>query len=171
MFTTNIIGYYFICYFLLWRFCWKNIIFMQSLRVYKSSSYCFYFMKNSIFSLLRFLWEKFLSGLFIISSVQFSSVAQSCPTLWDPMNRSTPGLSVHRQLLEFTQSHVHRVGDAIQPFHPLSSPLPPALNPSQHQGLLQWVNSSYEVAKVLEFQLQHQSTYYVTKYTLYEILP
>ena len=87
------------------------------------------------------------------------------------MNRSTPGLSVHRQLLEFTQSHVHRVGDAIQPFHPLSSPLPPALNPSQHQGLLQRVNSSYEVAKVLEFQLQHQSTYYVTKYTLYEILP
>ena len=77
MFTTNIIGYYFICYFLLWRFCWKNIIFMQSLRVSKSSSYCFYFMKNSIFSLLRFLWEKFLSGLFIISSVQFSHSVMS----------------------------------------------------------------------------------------------
>ena len=70
-------------------------------------------------------------------SVQFSSVAQSCPTLCDPMNRSTPGLPVHHQLLEFTQTHVHRVGDAIQPSHPLSSPSPPALNPSQHQSLFQ----------------------------------
>ena len=73
------------------------------------------------------------------------------------MNRSTPGLPIHHQLLEFTQTHVHRVGDAIQPSHPLSSPSPPAPNPSQHQGLFQWVNSSHEVAKVLEFQLQHQS--------------
>ena len=86
-------------------------------------------------------------------SVQFSSVAQSCPTIFDPMNCSTPGLPVHHQLPEFTQTHVHRVGDAIQPSHPLSSPSPPAPNPSQHQGLLQWVNSSHEVAKVLEFQL------------------
>ena len=85
--------------------------------------------------------------------VQFSSVAQSCPTLCDPMNCSTPGLPIHHQLLEFTQTHVHRVGDAIQPSHPLSSPSPPAPNPSQHQSLFQWVNSSYEVAKVLEFQL------------------
>ena len=92
-----------------------------------------------------------------ISSVQCSSAAQSCPTLWNHMNRSTPGLPVHHQLLEFTQIHVHQVGDVIQPFHPLSSPSPPALNPSQHQGLFQWVNSSHEVAKVLEFQLQHQS--------------
>ena len=81
--------------------------------------------------------------------VQFSSVAQSCPTLSDPMNRSTPGLPVHHQLPEFTQTHVHRVGDAIQPSHPLSSPSPPAPNPSQHQSLFQWVNSSHEVAKVL----------------------
>ena len=88
---------------------------------------------------------------------QFSSVAQLCPTLCDPMNRSTPGLPVHHQLPEFTQTHVHRVGDAIQPSHPLSSPSPPAFNPSQHQGLFQWVNSWHEVAKVLEFQLQHQS--------------
>ena len=86
-------------------------------------------------------------------SVQFSSVAQSCPTLCDPMNRSTPGLPVHHQLLEFTQSHVHQVGNAIQPSHPLSSPSPPALKPSQHQSLFQWVNSSNKVAKVLEFQL------------------
>ena len=70
-------------------------------------------------------------------SVQFSSVAQSCPTLCDPMNRSTPGLPVHHQLPEFTQTHVHPVSDAIQPSHPLSSPSPPAPNPSQHQSLFQ----------------------------------
>ena len=86
---------------------------------------------------------------------QFSSVAQSCPTICDPMNCSTPGLPVHHQFLEFTQTYVHQVGDAIQPSHPLSSPFPPAPNPSQHQSLFQWVNSSHEVAKVLEFQPQH----------------
>ena len=91
------------------------------------------------------------------SSVEFSSVAQSCPPLCDPMNCSMPGLPVHHQLPEFTQTHVHQVSDAIQPAHPLSSPSPPAPNPSQHQGLFQWVNSSHEVAKVFEFQLQHQS--------------
>ena len=69
-----------------------------------------------------------------LSSVQFSSVAQSCPTLCDPMNSSTPGLPVHHPLPEFTQTRVHRVGDAIQPSHPLSSPFPPALNPSQHES-------------------------------------
>ena len=83
-------------------------------------------------------------------SVQFSSVTQSCPTLCDPMNRSTPGLPVHHQLPEFTQTHIHQVRDAIQPTHPLSSPSPPAPNPSQHQSLFQRVNSSHEVAKVLE---------------------
>ena len=99
------------------------------------------------------LWGS--SALYV--SVQFSSVAQSCPTLCDPVNHSTPGLPVHHQLPEFTQTHAHRVGDATQPFHPLSSPSPPAPNPFQHQGLFHWVNSSHEVAKVLEFQLQHQS--------------
>ena len=89
--------------------------------------------------------------------VQFSSVTQSCPTLCDPKNCSTPGLPVHHQLLEFTQTHVHRVGDAIQPSHSLSTPSPPAPYPSQHQSLFQWVNSSHEVAKALEFQLWHQS--------------
>ena len=88
---------------------------------------------------------------------QFSSVAQSCLTFCDPMNCSTPGLPVHHQLPEFTQIHAHRIGDAIHQSHPLSSPSPPAPNPSQHQGLFQWVNSSHEVARVLEFQLQHQS--------------
>ena len=68
---------------------------------------------------------------------QFSSVTQSCPTLCDPMNPSTPGLPVHHQPLEFSQTHVHRVHDAIQPSHPLSSPSPPAPNPSQHQSLFQ----------------------------------
>ena len=80
-------------------------------------------------------------------SVQFSSVTKSCLTLCHPMNCSMPGLPVHHQLPEFTQTHVHRVGDAIQPSHPLSSPSSPAPNPSQHQGLFQWVNSSHEVAK------------------------
>ena len=90
-------------------------------------------------------------------SVQFSSVPQSCPTHCDPMNRSMPGLPGHHQLPEFTQTHVHQVGDAIQPSHPRLSPSPPASNPSQNQGLFQWVNTSHEVAKVLEFQPQHQS--------------
>jgi len=87
---------------------------------------------------------------------QFTSVAQLCPTLCDPMNHSTPGLPVHHQLPEVTQTQVHRVSDAIQPSYPLLSPSP-APNPSQHQGLFQWANSSHEVAKVLEFQHQHQS--------------
>ena len=87
------------------------------------------------------------------NNYQFSSVTQSYPTLCDPMNCSTPGLPVHHHLPEFTQIHVHWVGDAIQPSHPLLSPFPPAPDPSQHQSLFQWVNSSHEVAKVLEVQL------------------
>ena len=87
-------------------------------------------------------------------SVQFSrSVLSDSATPWI----STPDLPVHHQLPEFTQTHIHRVSDAIQPSHPLSAPSPPAPNPSQHQGLFQWVNSPHEVAKALEFQLQHQS--------------
>ena len=87
------------------------------------------------------------------SSVQLLSHVRLFATPWP----CTPGLSVPHQLPEFIQTHVHRVGDAIQPSHPLSSPSPPAPNPSQYQGLFEWVNSSHEVAKVLEFQLQHQS--------------
>ena len=87
----------------------------------------------------------------------FSLVAQSCLTLCDPMDCTMPGLSVHHQLPEFTQTHVHWVGDAIQPFHPLSSPSPLTFNLSHHQGLFKWVSSSHQVAKVLEFQLQPQS--------------
>ena len=89
--------------------------------------------------------------------VQFSSVAQLCLTLCDPMSCSMPGLLVHHQLPEPTQTHVHWVGNAIQLPHPLASPSLPALNLSQHQGLFKWVSSSHEMAKVLEFQLQHQS--------------
>ena len=89
--------------------------------------------------------------------IQFSSVSQSCLTLCDPMNHSTPGFPVHHQLPELTQTHVHRVSDVIQPSYLLSSPPPPAPNPCKHQGLFQWVTSLHEVAKVLEFQPQHQS--------------
>ena len=99
----------------------------------------------------------FSKGKQPFQSVQFSSVTQSCLTLCDPMNRSTPGLPGHHQLPESTQTHVHWVGDAIQPSHPLSSPFPPALSLSQHQGLFHWVSSSHQVAKGLEFWLQNQS--------------
>ena len=88
---------------------------------------------------------------------QFSSVAQLCLTLRDPMDCSMPGFPVHHQLQELAQTQIHRFGDAIQPSHPLSSPSPPAFNISQHQGLFQGVSSSHQVAQVLEFQLQHQS--------------
>ena len=88
---------------------------------------------------------------------KFSSVTQSCPTLCDPMDCSMPGLPIHHQLLEFTQTHVHWVGDAIQASHPLLSPSLPTFNLPHNQGLFQWVSSSHQVARVLEFQLQHQS--------------
>ena len=109
---------------------------------------------------IKEMFSTFVAGFFprtfwiiLFSSVQFSSVAQSCPTLCDPMNRSMSGLPVHHHLPEFTQTHVHRVSDAIETSHPLLSPLPPAPNPPQHQSLFQWINSLHEVAKVLEFQL------------------
>ena len=99
-------------------------------------------------------WIKKMRYIYTMEySDQIRSVAQSCPILCDPMSRSTPGLPVHHQLPEFTQTHIHRVSDAIQLSHPLSSPSPLAPNPSQHQSLFQWVNSSREVAEVLEFQL------------------
>ena len=97
-----------------------------------------------------------LRSLPLMVWVQFSSVAQPCPTLCNPMDCSTPGIPVHHQLLELTQSHVHQVGDAIQPSHPLSSPSPLVFSLSQHQGLFKW-SSSHQVTKVLEFQLQQQS--------------
>ena len=94
----------------------------------------------------------------MFSRFQCSSVTQLCLTLCNPMDCSMPGLSVHHQLPEFTQIHVHWVSDAIKPSHPLLSSSPPAFNLFQHQGLLKWVSSLHQVAKVLEFQLQHQSS-------------
>ena len=97
----------------------------------------------------RCSWPRDWTHISCISctEVQFSSVTQLCLTPCDPMNHSTPGLPVHHQLPESTQTHVHWIGDAIQPSHPLSSPSPPALNLSQHQGLFKWVSSSHEVAQ------------------------
>ena len=107
------------------------------------------------------LWKNIkLDSHFILYcklSVQFSSVAQSCPALCDPMDCSMPGFLVHHQVPELAQTHVHRGSDAIQPSHPLSSPSPPAFNVSHHQGLFQWVSSSHQMAKVLKLQLQHHS--------------
>ena len=102
-------------------------------------------------------WAPLVKAEMSRASSKFSSVTQSCPTLCDPMNCSTPGLPVHHQLPESTQTHVHWVGDAIQPSHPPLSPSSPAVILSHHQGLFKWVRSSHQVAKVLEFQLQHQS--------------
>ena len=112
-----------------------------------SSFYSFSSIKQFSPTLLPWLPVGFLHSTYYNLSV--SSVTQSCPILCNPMNCSTPGLPVHHQLPEFTQTHVHRVGDAIQVSHLLSSPSTPAPNPSQHQSLFQWVNSSHEVAKVL----------------------
>ena len=99
-------------------------------------------------------WIKKLLYIYTMKySVQFSSVAQSCLTLWDPMNRACQASLSITNSRSSLKTHVHRASDAIQPSHPLSSPSPPAPNPSQHQGLFQWVNSSHEVAIVLEFQL------------------
>ena len=100
--------------------------------------------------------QKKLWSWHLVPLVKFRSLTQSCPTLCDSINYSTPSLPVHHQLLELTQIHVHRVGDDIQPSHTLPSPSP-AFNLSQHQGLFQWVSSSQQVAKGLEFQLQHHS--------------
>ena len=94
---------------------------------------------------------------------KFSAVAQSCPTLWDPTDCSTPGLPVHHQLSEFTQTHVHRVSDAIQPSHPLSSPSPPTFNLSQHQDLFKWVNYLHQVAKVIPVIMYKCETWTIKK--------
>ena len=121
---------------------------------YGCSSSSFIFQLLQLHSAFWLLTNFSKTSIINFSSVQFSRSV--CPTLCDPMNRSMPGLPVHHQLPESTQTHVHRVGDAIQPSHPLLSPSPPALNLSQHQGLFKWVSSSHQVAKVLEFQLQYQ---------------
>ena len=109
-----------------------------SLQDYERINYCLSLLVcSTCFSSRSGCNRPFNSKVFSSRTHQFSSVTQSCPTLCVPMNRSTPGLPVHHQLPEFTETHVHRVSDAIQPSHPLSSPSPPALNPSQHQSLFQ----------------------------------
>ena len=98
-------------------------------------------IEGTYLNIIKVIYDKPTTNIILnsekLKAVQFSSVAQSCPTLCDPMNHSTPGLPVHHHLPEFTQTHVHRVCDAIQPSHPRSSPSPPAPNPSQHQSLFQ----------------------------------
>ena len=117
----------------------------------------------NILSSLSYRWRHSGAHSWVVcqrfkASKQYSSVQLlSHVRLWNPKGCSTPGFPVQHQLLEFTQTHVHTFGDAIQPSHPLSSPSPPAFNLSQHQGLFKWVSSLHQVAKVLEFQLQHQS--------------
>ena len=108
---------------------------------------------------LSFWMNWSLTNLLLTSTPinQFSSVPQLCPTLSDPMNCNTPDFTALHQLLEVAQTHAHWVGDTSKPSHPLSTTSPLAFNLSQHQGLFQWVSSSHQVAKVLEFQLQHQS--------------
>ena len=98
-----------------------------------------------------------------------SSVTQLCLTLWSH-GLCMPGCLVYHQLLELAQMHVHRVGNAIQPSHPLSTPSPPTFNLSQHQGLFQWVSSSHQVAKLLEFQLHHQSFQWIFRIDWFDIL-
>ena len=125
----------------------------------KSCNTTFQLQRSSLtFSLwfLSILYELY-KHLYNAYSVQFSSVTQPCPTLCNTMDCSMPGLWIHHQLPEFTQTPVHWVGDSIQPSHPLTSPSPTAFSLSQHQGHFKWVSSLQQVAKVLEFQLQHQS--------------
>ena len=151
---------YHLTFFCIYKLNFKIHIFADGHWVFIIFLYSKYYCSSILKCLLVINAQDFLCGVWL--SVEFlvkvfSSVAQSCPTLYDPMNHSTPGLPVHHQLPEFTQTHVHWVSDAIQPSHPLLSPSPPALNLSQHHCLFKWVSSSHQVAKVLEFQLQHQS--------------
>ena len=118
-------------------------------------------IQTSYFNILIMNYQKEINK--IIPFVKFSSVTQSCLTLCNPINCSTPGLPVQYQLLEFTEIHVHWVDDAIQQSHPLLSPSHPTLNLSQHKGLCKWISSSHQVAKVLEYQLQHQSSLWIPR--------
>ena len=148
-----------------WGWEQQRLVMIKSVKISTVSFWYVFYLLEALFWLLKNKQGTTILGSNKVISessthtclVHFSSVAQSCLTLCNPMNHSTPGLPVHHQLPESTQTHVHRVDDAIQPSHPLSSPSPPAINLSQHQGLFKRDNSLHEVAKVLEFQLQHQS--------------
>ena len=134
-----------------WGFTFKSLIHVIFCVWYKIRSNFILFMCISCFPTYD------LQGYIKVNSVQFSSVPQSCLTLCDPMDCSTSGLPVYHQFLQLIQTYDHWVGDDIQPSHPLLSPSPPAFNLFQHKGLFQWVSSSHQVAKELEFQLQYQS--------------
>ena len=114
-------------------------------------------------SLVSMMTQWVISPQWVLGTNICCSLAQSCLTFWDPMDCSMPGFPVLHRLPELAQTHVHWVGDAIQPSYPLSSPSPPALNLSQHQGLFKWVSSLHQVAKLLELQLQHQSFQWTPK--------
>ena len=120
--------------FILYTHIDKNVYFYCVYKIYMEFFHILRDIYRCIFLSKCFIQHKQIASIFVCPSVQFSSVAQLCLTLCDPVNHSTPGLSVHHQLPEFTQTHVHRVGDAIQPSYPLSSPSPPAPNPPKHQG-------------------------------------
>ena len=162
---------WFLCLFWIYLYIWKFSVHILLKPSLKDFEHYFTIMWNEcnfvavwILFGISLLWPQIMSSLLQNSdlkkvgetTVLFSSV-QSRPTLCDPMNHSVPGLPVHHQLPESTQTHVHWVGDAIQPSHPLSSPSPLAFSLSQHQGLFKWVSSSHQVAKILESQFQHQS--------------
>ena len=133
--------------------------FLNEMFICNNDAFREFFLYSGYQGLVRSMICKFFLPVYSLSfhSLQLSSVAQSCLTLRNPMDYSTPGPPGHHQLLEFTQTHVHWVSDAIQLSHPLSSPSPPSFNLSQHQGLFKWVSSSHQLTKVLDFQLQHQS--------------
>ena len=150
--------------------CWRILLFSWEVRQFQEKDFFLLYMRllssEQALRLQEFyatVWIMNLEKHSFQDRCMFCSVAQSCLTLCDPMTHSTPGLPIRHQLLESTQTHVHRVNDAIQPSHPLSSLSPPALNLSQHQGLFQWVSSSHQVAKGLEFQLQHQSFQWIPR--------
>ena len=153
----------------MWDFPQGDVKYITMIKVEQNKQIHIYITQFHIYRHLYYTW----SGTVLTQSrqcniryvncqsYQFSSVAQLCPTLCDPMNHSMPGFPVHHQLPEFTQTHVHWVGDAIQPSHPLLSPSTPALNLSQHQGLFKGISSSHQMAKVLEFHLQYQSLQWI----------
>ena len=144
-----------------WVFCFSSLSVLSSIRLSQwfSTRGDFVPQRHMTFCMVVTLGDVcvWCEGCSESVSQSISSVAQSCPTICDPMNRSMPGLPVHHQFLESTQTYVHWVSDAIQSSHPPSSPSPPALNLSQHHGLFKWVSSSHQVAIVLEFHLKHQS--------------
>ena len=157
---------------------WSGLPLLQGMKekIFKSSFWSFIFFYSMQWRTISRLWRVTRSGFYVTTSdeylcgwtekklqstfqgqIEFSSLVQSCPTLCDPMDCSTPGFPDLHQLPELPQTHVNWVRDAIQPSHPLSPPSPPAFNLSNHRDLFQWVSSSHQVAKLLEIQLQHQS--------------